>query len=86
MTLARDTIAAYSLPTDRKRRKLQTEWSSLESIHQLLRVLMKRVLISSKKYCFSIHAALEKVLIDVYMIDPTANSMRLKLSMLDAYG
>ena len=48
MTLARDTTAAYSVPTDGKRRKLRMEWSSLESIHHFLHVSTKRVSISVK--------------------------------------
>ena len=44
---AGDTTASYSVPTDRKLRKLRTEQSSLESIHHL-RVSTRRVFISVK--------------------------------------
>ena len=54
--------AAYSVPTDGKCHKLQTEWSSLESIYHLLHVSMKGMFISVKKnYRFSMQL-LKKVL------------------------
>ena len=64
----RDTTAAYSVPTDGKRRKLRTEPSSLESIHQLLRVLTKRVSISVKTIVLA--RSFKKALIKVDLIAP----------------
>ena len=86
--LTRDNTAVYSLLTDGKRRKLQTERSSLESIHQL-RVSTKRVSIGVTNYRFS--TQLFKKRSGVSLDDRShsslvASSTRLRLSMLNAYG
>ena len=88
MTLARDTTAAYSLLTDGKRRKLRTEWSSLESIHQLLRVSTKRVFISVKTIVLarSFLKSAHKSLDDRSHSSVVASNTRLKLSILEVYG
>ena len=58
-----DTTAVHSVPTDRKHRKLQTELSSLESMHHLLRMSMKRVFISVK--IIALACSIKKVLVSV---------------------
>ena len=85
--LSHDTTAAYSLLTDGKRRKLRTERSPLESIHQLLRVSMKRVsigvttIVLACNFLKSAHKSLDGRS-HSYMV---ASSMLLKLSMPDVY-
>ena len=65
--LVRDTTAAYSVPTDRKRCKLQTEWSSLESIYHFLCVSTRRAFISMKTIVLA--CSFKKVLVKVQMVD-----------------
>ena len=86
--LSLDTTAACSVVTDGKRRKLRTEQSSLESIHHLLRVSTRRVLISIKTIVLarSFKKSAHKSLDGRSHSSVVANSMRLKLSMLDVYG
>ena len=86
-TLARDTTAAYSLPTDEKCRKLWTERSSLESIHKLLRVSTKRVSIGVKTVVLARNflKSARKSLDGRSHSSVVASSTRLKLSMLDVY-
>ena len=86
--LARNTTAANSVPTDGKRRKLRMEPSSLERIHHLLHVSMKTVSISAKTIVLarSFKKSAHKSLDDRSHNSVVANSMRLKLSMLDVYG
>ena len=84
----RDTTAAYSVPTDGKRRKLRTEWSSLESIHHFLRVSTRRAFISIKTIVLarSFKKSARKSLDGRSHSSVVASSTRLKLSMLDVYG
>ena len=68
--LACNTTTAYSLLTVGKHRKLQMEWSSLESIHQLLQVSTKSVSISVKTIVLAHN--FKKAPVKVLMIDLTA--------------
>ena len=69
-THARDTTAAYFVPTDGKSRKLRTEWSSPESIHHFLRVSTRRAFVSIKTIVLA--RSFKKVLVKVQMVDLAA--------------
>ena len=85
--LACDNTAAYSLLTDGKRHKLQTEQSSLESIHQLLRVSTKRVSIGVTTIILARNflKGARKSLDGRSHSSVVASGTCLKLSMLDVY-
>ena len=84
----RDTTAAYFVPIDGKRRKLRTEWSSLESIHHFLHVSTKRAFIGMKTIVLarSFKKSARKSLDGRSHNSVVASSTHLELSMLDVYG